>query len=79
MSRKVFVTNIPVRTCVDGWVIVPDDTKSDHLNESIRDSLIKSSMDGAGLHDGCAVLHSGLDLDLSLIDKWEFSTPLEAR
>lgn len=76
MSRKVFVTNIPVRACIDGWVEVPDDTSPEDLDGAITAAL------RAGRYSPEAkfveVTEESVSVEKEALDKWEYSTPLEA-
>lgn len=71
MSRKVFVTNIPVRAPVNGWVEVPDETTPEGLGDAIAKALKE---DG---YTQEKEVHDGLEVDVSVLDKWEFITPME--
>jgi hypothetical protein len=72
MSHKVFVTNIPVRACVNGWVEVPDGTTPDGLGDAIAEALKEKG------YAQEKEIHDGLEVDVSVVDKWEFTTPLES-
>lgn len=75
MTRRIFVSNIPVRTITDGWVEVPDDTPFDDLDEAIATALRTSGFKP----ETCTIeVDGGLDVDQACLDAhWEFSTPLE--
>lgn len=72
--KRVFVTNIPVRTCTDGWVKIPDDTPEANVNEAIAIAL---RVDGFTPETRTMPVE-GIDLDMEALNaNWEFTTPLE--
>lgn len=73
MSRRVYVTNIPIRLCVSGWVDVPEAADVDDLNKVIADSIYENGYYPESLRV------EGSEIDESVIEKWEFTTPLEER
>lgn len=74
MSRKVFVSNIPVRACVDGWVTVPDDTTPESLSAAVVKSLREDGYEPETIKIDPSETELDRSYDLSL---WEFSYPLE--
>jgi hypothetical protein len=64
---KVFVSNVPVRTFAEAWVEIPDGTSAVDRHQAIVSAL----------RDGRFETTSACDPDDALLDKWEFSTPME--
>ena len=73
MSRKVFVSNIPVRVCVDGWVTVPDDTPAEGLSEAVAKSLLEDGFEPETTKIDPSETEVDRSYDLKL---WEFTFPL---
>jgi hypothetical protein len=74
MSRKVFVSNIPVRACVDGWVEVPDGTPPEDLQAALAEALKKGQYEP---QTSSVEITLDTQVDQSLVGVWEFCTPLE--
>jgi hypothetical protein len=85
MSRRVFVSNIPVRMCVDGWVVLPDaDDKltpdDGEFHEAIAQALRSDGFKLARETYAFRARDEELDLDRAALDAgWEFDTPEEKR
>jgi hypothetical protein len=72
--KRIFVSNIPVRTVVDGWVEVPEDTTEENLDAAITVALREKGF----RPETTEIEVEGLDLDKEALDAgWEFSTPLD--
>lgn len=74
-TREVFVTNIPIRSFAAGYVEIPATTDSDHMNEAITKALRENGYRPHGVYKASI----DAEVDETLIDKWEFTTPLEER
>lgn len=74
-TRKVFVTNIPIRTCVSGWVEIPSDTEDDKLDDAIAIALASSGFQPEGNTN--TIETATWDVDKDVLAKWEWCLPLE--
>lgn len=71
--KRVFVSNIPIRTVVAGWVEVPDDWKERpdaHVAQALKEAKYT-------IEDRTITIESD-DLDFEDLEKWEFDFPVES-
>lgn len=73
MSRKIFVSNLPVRAYVDAWVEIPNDPEDfdDAIAEAVKEGKFEFDKKTLSVED------DGVEVDESVLDKWEFQTPME--
>lgn len=71
--KRVFVSNVPVRTVISAWVEVPDDWK-DRPDREVAQALKTSKYT---LEERTISIEHD-DLDFDDLDKWEFEFPVES-
>jgi hypothetical protein len=71
-TKKVLVTNIPVRIYVEAYVEVPKDTRPEDLNEAVRKSLIETGVSCKRGQQYIGYSEEPVELDEDAIQVWEF-------